>query len=1116
MKKEKISSYLKQLKFDPELLNTFRAKYLTNIRIVILLVTIIVVAGVSSFLNLSRRLNPEVKIPIVLVSTVLPGASPDNVESLITTPLEDSINRVKGANKIDSVSSESVSTISIEFNSGTDPEKAKNDIQSAVDSVTNLPKDALKSQVLKLDFENQPVWTFALTSDSDPITLRRFAKILKDKLEEIPEIDKVDITGLDTEEIQILVKPEIASIYNINPLQLLQLIQGAKKSYPAGSVSNNSSSFSIGIDSSVTSIAELREQIITINGQNVKLSDIAEITERPAPNQTTAYYSSSSIAPKKVITFSVSKVTGSDIEKSSKKARTVAEATIRSYQNQFQIITVRDAAQDISRQFSDLIKNYRDTLILVFITFLIFLGIRQAIIAALTIPLTFLVTFTIMRMMGLTLNFLSLFSLLLSLGLLVDDTIVVVTGITSYYRTGKFTPTQAGLLVWKDFIVPIWTTTISTVWAFVPLLLATGIIGEFIKSIPIIVATTLYSSTAIAVLITLPLMMVILKPSIPRRVRVLFKIIGIIAILFLVSKLIPQNPLTPFIFIFSILLLLILFRLRQNITIHARGFLKTKIKFSTDRTRDVVDSGLINLEHFGRNTYKKLILKVLESKSAKIKLLIAVGIFSIFSYILVPLGFVVNEFFPKSGSDLFNISVELPAGTALPKTDQEAKRLANELRTTTGIEYITTQTGQGADVSGQGGGAKGDNYILISMVLPEKSKRKINSNQIADNLRKKYTNYNIGTFSVIEESGGPPAGADIQIQLSGDDLTILNGYADRIVEYLNTQVGVVNASKSYKTGTGKLTFVPDLEKMSEAGVDISTTGLFLRTFNSGLKLDDVKVDGDSEDIVFRMNKSLQTPQSLGLLTIPSQNGSVPLLSLGKLELKANPTQITRSDGKRTITVSSGIKAGFSVTGTNQKLEKFADSLNLPPGYEWKTGGVNEENQKSVQSILMAMILAFILILATMVVQFQSYRKAFIVMLVIPLAISGVFVIFALTGTPLSFPSLIGVLALFGIVVNNAMMLVDKINLNKKVGLPFKEGIADAAASRFEPIFLGSLTTIVGLIPITIQDPLWRGLGGAIIAGLTFSGIIMLFFIPVVYSLMYKSEDTSKKTSSRTS
>ena len=232
---------------------------------------------------------------------------------------------------------------------------------------------------------------------------------------------------------------------------------------------------------------------------------------------------------------------------------------------------------------------------------------------------------------------------------------------------------------------------------------------------------------------------------------------------------------------------------------------------------------------------------------------------------------------------------------------------------------------------------------------------------------------------------------------------------------------------------------------------------------------------------------------------------MPLSYLGEVKLEQNPTQITHADFKRIISVTGDVIAGFSVMDENRKLESFADSLELPLGYSWETGGVNEENQRSVESILQAMLISFILIVVTMIIQFNSYRRALIVMLVIPLSIAGVFIVFGLTNTPLTFPGLVGVLALFGIVVKNAILVVDKIVANIKTGLPYIESIADGASSRLEPIALTSMATIFGLIPITLSDPLWRGLGGAIIAGLTFSGTIMLLFIPVVYYYMFREE-----------
>ena len=383
--------------------------------------------------------------------------------------------------------------------------------------------------------------------------------------------------------------------------------------------------------------------------------------------------------------------------------------------------------------------------------------------------------------------------------------------------------------------------------------------------------------------------------------------------------------------------------------------------------------------------------------------------------------------------------------------------------------------------------------------------RKNPAYELASDLRNKFANYDRGKLSVNEVSGGPPAGSDLQIKLFGPDLSVLDSYAGKIQQYLSKQQGVNNIDKTIKPGTSKLVFTPDQTKMASTNMTRDQLGIWLRIFASGFEADTLKIPGETDltqDITIRLSGTTQNIEDISRISIPTQNGSVLLTSLGTLELKTNPTLITREDGKRTLSVTAGVTAGNNVAEMNSKLEKYADSLNLPAGYGWATGGANEENQKSVNSILQAMILSFLLIIATLVLQFASFRRALFVMLVIPLSITGVFIIFALTNTPLSFPALIGILALFGIVVKNSILVVDKILTNQATGMEFVDSIVEASTSRLEPIALTSIATIVGLIPITLSDPLWRGLGGSIIAGLAFSGTIMLFFIPVVYYMIY--------------
>jgi multidrug efflux pump subunit AcrB len=1108
-----LTSYLKQLKFDPKLNKSIIAGYLRNPRLVILIILIVLTFGIWSFLSLPKVLNPDINIAIVTVSTSLPGAGPDDVESLVTIPLEQQISNVANIDTMDSTSQNSQSEITIQFLSGVDPDKATQDVQTAVESVSNLPKDATTPSVQKLDFQQIPVWIFTVKGH-DPASLIRFSRGLRDSLKDVPSLNMVSADGLDNQEIQVTMKPDAIETYGIDPSTLAQNVSTAINSQPAGNIDTGQLSFSLTVDPTVTTLQDLRNLRISLpNGTSVLLSDIADIEYRQEPGVADSYVADPHHPAQEAVTFSLFKKSTSNITDADQDAHDAVAKFAAKYPGQFTISSVTDSGDMINTQFYDLLHNLIVTFCLVFLVIVLFLGTRQALVAASAIPMTFLVTFIVMKGAGIDLSFIAFFSLLLSLGLLVDDTIVIISALSAYYRTGKFTPMEAGLLVWRDFRTAVTTTTLTTVWAFVPLLLASGIIGEFIKPIPVVVSTSLLTSFCVAMFITLPLVIIILRPQIPYRVVFLFRSIILLAVIILFFAIAPKGIyLVPAILLF-ILNLFVYFQVRNQLFTRIKG--KFNKQFSPAKTtakqinfRQYFDRGIINFDIFSEK-YRYIINKILSSKTNRRKILAMVIIFSLFSYMLLPLGFVQNDFFPASAENEIQLQLELPSGTNIQETQKDALQILNDVRTLPEVQLAQLSVGSGAD-TGNGPSSGGSNVATISLVLPDPSVQKISSIDLAQMIRNRYANYQKGTFSVVEESGGPPAGADVQIKLFGDNLNKLDGYSNQIEAYLQKQPGVTNVDKSVKTGTSKIVFVPDYQKMIDAGVTQTQVGQWLRTYASGFTLDsNVQLEegnSQNQDIVFRTDANPQTVQGLSAITIPTSNGPVPLLSLGTITIKPNPTLITRENSKRTISVTASVTKGFNSTVINTKLEKYADSLNLPDGYSWSTGGANEQNEQSVVSILEAMVLSFMLIIITMVLQFHSFRKALIVMLVIPLSISGVFIVFSITQTPLSFPALIGILALFGIVVKNSILIVDKINQNLRVGLEFQTAIVDAAESRMEPIALTTFAAILGLIPITLSNALWQGLGGAIIAGLIFSGSIMLFLIPVVYYLIFNGSE----------
>lgn len=1103
----KQTSYLEKITYDNSLESSWIGRYLRNPRLFLLIIIAVVALGIISFLSLPRRLNPEVNIPIVTVATSLPGASPNDIESLVTIPIEDNLSGIENVSRLSSNSQPSFSIVSLEFASGTNPDKARSDVQAAVDNV-ELPEDASTPTVTRLNFENTPVWSFFITAD-DTASLMRYSQSLRDELEAKAQIKDVTTSGINIQEIQVVVKPEAVSAYNLNPQLISSQISQSLMTFPAGAVETRSNSFQLTLDPGVYTIEDIRSLVVNTGGNTVPLGDLASVSLSPKPGQGQSFFGQEGKEITPSVRFDVYKTDSADITTAAKEARETVNASLEKTNNQFQIHDIYDTAEQITEQFNHLVRDFFIIVVLIFIALFIFLGLRQAVVAAISIPFTFFISFTVMNITGISINFLSLFSLLLSLGLLVDDTIVVISAMTAYYRTGKFTPYQTSLMVWRDFVVAIFTTTITTVWAFFPLLISAGIIGEFIKSIPIVVSATLLASFFVAMFITMPFIIILLKPNFPPRVVFFLKALSIFALIALFIAVIPKGPVLALELVALVVFLLVTRTLRKNI-VDGAGKRYENAKKENYTVRELpryINDGIISFEPVA-SKYKYLITKILISPKLRRNTVIMVVIFSVFSYLLLPLGFVKNEFFPSVDNDYIYLNLTLPDGTNSTVTQEKALTLLKELKENEYAEYVTADVGQSLSLDFGTAGAGGSNQVLFTFLLGPEEEREKSSIEIAQILRDEYEDYNGGELTVNEVSGGPPAGVDLQIKLFGDDLSTLLNYAKQTEEYLENTQGITNVDVSIKEGTGKVVFVPDDAQLASLGVSRQELGFWLRLYASGISPDTITLPGENEntDITLRLDNDIPDIESLSSIAVPTQTGNIPLSSLGRFNLAQNPTLITREDGKRTVSVTASVLPGYNIPDKNTNLESFAtNDLKLSDGYTWATGGVNEENQESIQSILQAMGISFLLIVTTMVLQFSSFRKAIIVMLVIPLSISGVFILFALTNTPLSFPALIGVLALFGIVVKNAILVVDKIKQNIEIGMDYINAITDGSSSRLEAIALTSITAILGLIPITISDPLWRGLGGAIIAGLAFSGTIMLFFIPVVYFYWFKPE-----------
>ncbi len=1124
------SLYLDQLSYDPTAESGIMKILLQNIRLIILATLSILIGGIFAFVSLPRELNPEINIPIITVQSSLIGATPGDIEELIVEPLEDQVVSVSGITKVSATASNSSGVLVIEFNSRKDPDKALDEIKNQVDLV-DLPEDATDPIVQKIDFSKIPILDFLITGSIDQISLGKIAKEIEKEIEDLRDVESAPTFGLLQEEIIVELQIEKLQQFNINPTTIIRQLENNDVNFPAGSIVINNTEYQISTNHTFTSIDDIRQQVIQVGNISIPISDIAIVRYKGKDISNTVFYETleNNFQKKNAVQFRIFKADSSSIEETVVAVSKLLEEKDKEY-SQIDIITLNDENENTKKSFAEFNGNMQSTVVLVFLILFIFLGLKQALIASLSVPFTFFVTFIIMQSLGFSLSFLSLFSLLLALGLVVDDAIVIVESFSSYYRSGKFTPFQAGVMVFRDFKVPIWITTITTIWAFVPLLLSSGIIGEFIKTIPIVVTIALLSSTTIATLLNLPLTVMLQSVGIARRVKVIFLsilmsiILGGISYAIFLDKIIldrnSQSGLIPSwhitikiitIILFAILLFVIIKSrfVAKRIFSHGKidhgRFQKTEQKSKFEK---IVNEGFISFEIITLK-YKKVLTAILDSTLYMTLVIVGTFIFMGVSIFLLTNGYVKGTFFPAD--DIDNIYVNFKGPSGWEKTEiEESVNTATLLVWENIPETSAITTIFGSQISMDGGTSQGDNTAHIIINLPDKSERERTSEEIANEIKPiMEENLTIENTVLTIGGGGPPASADIQINLFGEDLDVLENLASQFMNVIeeNPNTSAVTSSLEQSPGQVQISLLP--HELSKRGLSVLEVSIWLRTLLDGDNIGEIGTGLSEVDIIVKPSENTTLDQ-IQNLQLPSTMGSYSLREISNVQLEANPLTITREGQERRITVTASAD-NVDPTQLNSELNPKFENIEIPDGYSWTIGGVNEENQESVQSIIQAMGLSFSLILITIVLQLNSFRKALLVLSIIPLAICGVFLNFAVFRLELSFPSLIGVLALFGIVVNNSIMLVQKINQNHGIGLGFLDGIIDGCASRLQAITFTTLTTIFGLLPITLSDPIWRGLGGAIIAGLSVSGILILFFLPIAYKILYRTiENTFDK------
>lgn len=1054
----------------------------------------LIVFGLVSTIILPKESNPEVTVPIGVVSTGLFGASAADIETLITNKIEEQLkNNLSNVKTMTSTSAEGGSSIVVEFDANANIDKSIQELKDEVDKVKGeLPEEATDPSVIEVDFANDPIITFSVSSDLPEKSFISVAKQLEDRVKQISGVSDVFIGGLRDREVQVIVSKESLSQFELNITDVISAISATNNTLPAGNITINDIKYNVQFEGDIEDPSEIADiAILSKAGEPIYVRDIATVIDGFEQQSSLSRISVEGAPSQNALTFNVTKRAGGDITAITKEIRALLDELKEPGEllDDMEILIVFDTGELLIKDLTDLTRTGIQTVILVFLVLYVTVGWREALIAGSAIPLSFLIAFILLLTSGNTLNFVSLFSLILAIGILVDSGIVIVEGIN--VRMQKYnSKIEAAKATVREFHAPLTSGTMTTIAVFAPLFFISGITGEFIKSIPFTVISVLLASLLVALGFVPLIASAFLKDQHGKtklcdkqdyytsklqawyKERVIKRIIG--------------N------------------RHRENLFL---ALIAGLIFFAIALPVGGIFAGIVQGLIVGYITY--FVFKSKRHWFKRLAFFVPVMILAFVVSSFVPkFGTVQVEFFGAGDEDFLIAEVELPEGTVLGNTDLEARKLEEILYTQQGIEAFTMTIGSGSQFNDGGSNTKLANAFIL---LDED--RELTSGEIMNELRGKVSEINSSTVRVNQISSGPPVGTPVVITFFGDDLGELEKIAEAAGDVLREIPGTTDIVTSTKDDGTQFVLRIDKAKATELGLNSASVSQTLRAAISGIEATTIKNIEDDIDVMVKvdLNQNFATPHdtnrvnidAIRQLEIQTPQGPVLLGSILETDIEKSNTTIQHEDAKRRATVGSELTATGNTREVIAEFQRIVEEQELiPADIEVSYGGENQETDQSFAEMGFAFIIGVVLMFTILVLQFNSLRYAVYIICVIPTAFIGLFIGLLLTNQALSFPSLMGLIALSGIVVNNAIILIDTINNRRREmenGMTMNEVIAEGATSRLRPILLTTITTIIGIAPLTLASELWAPLAWAVIFGLSFTAAATLILIPILYS-----------------
>ena len=1031
----------------------------------LLIFVAVIVLGLYAFRQLPIDQFPEMDPPYITVMTTYPGASASEIETNVTRLVENSLNSVDHLKEMTSTSRDNMSMVMLELEWGTDIDEVMNDVRSFVDMLKDaLPSGCTNPYLFKFSSSAMPIIQFAVTARESYSGLE---KILNDDV--IPQLNRVDgignisVSGAPDRYVYVDIDQNKLDAFGIPLESVSSAITSNNLNLSSGLIKMDKEQYNLEVRSEYVESSEIANVVVTTTpaGAKVFVKDIAAVRDTIKDLSL-----DSKVNGQEAVTLMITKQTGANTVQICRDVNRMMSRIQRNLPADIKIDVVFDSSEEIQNSITSLEKSILYALLFVVLVVFIFLGKwRATFIIGLTIPIALIVAFIYLALTGSSLNIISLCSLTVAIGMVVDDAIVVLENISKHIDRGS-SPREAAIYATNEVWVSVIATTLVIVAVFVPLTMLTGIAGILFKELGWIVTIVVCTSTVVAISLTPMLCSQLLKAK----------------------------------------------KVEIDETGHIREISEKKTFF--DKT---VGAALDAIDGWYANALRVCL---------RHKTLTLLGFTALFAASLIPActGQIGTDFMQPSDNGRIRVTIELQNGTRIEQTLKTARAIEARINELVPEARMVSTSAGSNDASGTSAmfTSTTNNSIQMTVVCVKKYERTRTIDEIAEVIRQELLNYPEIVRYQVNSQGGMGGGgtSTVDVEIYGYDFDETNVLAENVRNTIIEKIpDARNVTISREKDRPELNLVIDKEKASSFGLNAATISTYVRNRVGGLASGFLKEDGEEYDIVVRLREDDRNSiNDINNLSIPTATGKIIKLSeVATLEEYFAPPTIDRKSRQRYLTVSV-MPFNTSLGQMAMDVQNVINQINVPEGITMSIGGDFEDQQEMFGNMIALALLIILLVYVVMASQFESFSKPAIILLAIPFAITGVILALWITGTTLDMIAALGVVMLIGIVVKNGIVLVDYINLMRDRGHELSEAIALSGRSRLRPVLMTALTTVLGMLPMALSrgegSEMWHPLGIVVIGGLLVSTFVTLIVVPVFYAVLSKDSDRNKQERNR--